>query len=258
MKSIYICAVLVCWPAIAQTLTLANTANSALGMDFVSGDTFGLTITGAAAKSAVTVTATRDGVSTTPTPWYAGSTDESGNFSLTGTETDDYVAEYTQQWYVGGQPIGSLLDFEVIFKPSSLGVGTVDVATLPSNCPGTYGIMVDIKYQLKNVNGQVVATQTGIPMTPYEDVGSYHGNIGPVSGYPTSGEYAADDGTFHDVPVGLCANFAFSNSLTSAQVISVYIGNNLYQVRGSTRFTVSGPSAGHGSITNGSDVSKSR
>lgn len=61
----------------------------------VSGDTFGLTITGAAAKSAVTVTATRDGVSTTPTPWYAGSTDESGNFSLTGTETDDYVAEYT-------------------------------------------------------------------------------------------------------------------------------------------------------------------
>lgn len=136
-------------------------------------------------------------------------------------------------------------------------MSNVDVAALPANCPGTYGIMVDIKYQMKNQNGQVVTTQTGIPMTPYEDVGNYHGNIGPVAGYPTSSEYAADDGTFHDVPVGLCANYAFQ-SQTTPQVISVYIGDNLYQVRGSTRFTVSGTSPGHGSISNGIDVSKSR
>jgi hypothetical protein len=247
---------------LGQALSFVNSSNAALGMDLVSGDSFLLTITGVAPNKPVTMNATKNGVPLTP--FNAGSTDSSGNFTLTGTETDFYVSEYTEQWYVDGVAIGPLLEFEVIYKPAGLTVTSVDLASFPSPaCTGlTYGIFVDIGYQVTNQNGLAVTSTTGVPLIPTEDVkfGSsgwiYDREIGPDPGYPTSNRFVDENGRFHDVPVGTCTNFPFS--VDTRQVISIRAGNNEYLVRGDTVFTKSSASPGHGFITNGSDVSKSR
>lgn len=244
----------------AQTASMQNTSNAALGMDFVSGDAFLVSITGAAPNKPVTVTLTRNGVLESD-QWHAGDTDGNGEFVWIGTENDDFIAEFTEQYYVDGNEVGDLFDFEVIYKPSSVGVAAVGVAALPSGCTGTYGIMVDITYQMKNPNGESVTTLTGMLMTPKEELGNpiwHDGPIGPVAGYPTSSLYAASNGTFHDVPLGACGVYLFSNYHTDNQTFYISIGNNDYYVRENQVFTVSGPTPGHGSISNGSDVTKSR
>ena len=249
---------------VGQSLTFVNQSNGALGSDFISGDSFLLTITGAASDKPVTLIETKNGVLTTPTPWYAGTTTANGSFTLTGTETDYFVSAYTQQWYVDGQPIGPLQEFEVLYKPHILNVMGVPLTSFPSNCAGlTFGIFVDISYQVKNQTGAAVTTSTGVPLIPLEDVKFqsdpwvYDREIGgTMPGYPTSNRFLNDAGQFHDVPVGTCANYAFTYQ--TRQIISIKAGNNDYLVRGETVFTKSGPSAGHGSITNGSDVSATR
>jgi hypothetical protein len=240
----------------AQTLSLTNNSNGALGMDFVSGDTAKIEITGAAPDRPVTLSMWRNGVLESSN-WLAGYTDGAGHFVSYTTETDDFIAEFYEQWYVDGNDIGDFLDFEVMYKPSSLEVTAVDVAALPPQCSGTYGISIDVTFQIRNPNGQSVSTSTGIPMVPYEDVGFQHGNIGPVSGYPTSSLYAAGNGTFHDVPLGVCGNYPFNVNMDN-QNIYVYIGDNAYSVRSNQVYSVAGPTPGHGSISNGSDVTKSR
>jgi hypothetical protein len=199
-------------PLMAQTVTLTNTANGALGMDFVSSDTFLVTISGAASNQTVSVYQTNNGVPTTQNPWPMGQTDANGDFSLSGTEADVNASiEYTQQWYVGGSAVGPLLDFEVIYKPAGAPMISTSVVSLTPRCPSnyTYGINVDVWYQTTNQSGFHVTTRTGIPLVPTELVsfngGSYQsGDVGPVSGYPTSSEFADDDGSFHDVPLVSC------------------------------------------------------
>jgi hypothetical protein len=71
-------------PVIAQTITLANTSNGALGMDFVVGDAFATTITAAAPNQTVSVASTQNG-QTLPL-FNVGTTDANGSFTLTGTE----------------------------------------------------------------------------------------------------------------------------------------------------------------------------
>ena len=203
-------------PLMAQTVTLLNTANAALddptyGADFVAGDTFSLSIAGAAANSPVTLLETQNGVSTTGgVPYYFGQTDAGGSFQLTGTETSAYIAEYTEQRYV-------------------LTVSSVSPAAFKSPCTtSSYGISVDVKYNITSQNGLNVASST-IDLEPEDDYfydgTQYHGDVGPVAGYNNSAQYAANDGTFHDVPLGVCGNVSFSG-LTDYQAISVYIGNH--------------------------------
>ena len=156
--------------SIGQTVTLTNTANAALSPDFVSGDTFSLTITGGAANSPVTLVATKDGVADPNNPWTAGTTDGSGNFTITGTETSSYVAEYSQTWSVGGVAVGSPIAFEVIYNPTGSVVVSANITAMSPRCPSgyTYGIEVDIKYQATTTGGTHVTTQSGIPLIPTE------------------------------------------------------------------------------------------
>jgi len=98
-------------------------------------------------------------------------------------------------------------------------------------------------------------------MTPHEQGifftgGAYNGNIGPVPNFPSSGATTAADGTFHDVPFGTCAQFTFS-TLTATQNITMILGTTAYPVRSQT-WTATGTTTGHGTITNGIDVSASR
>ena len=231
-------------------------------MDFVSGDGVQLAITGAAAYGTVTLVETKNGSPYCPCPWTAGTTDGSGNFALTGTETDIHVAEYTEQWYVNGVAIGPLLDFEVVYKPDYIVPTSVNYTALGPRCPvsWTWGIEIDITYQIKNSSGQNVTTQTGIPFEPTElvsfDGGSLvGGDVGPVTGYSTSSKYATDGGVFHDVPVGACWNQGFHSTID--QTLYIEIGNATPQVRRQF-FDVYSNGANHGSISNGVDVVKTR
>jgi hypothetical protein len=156
--------------------------------------------------------------------------------------------------------------------PTSLQVLTVSVLPdgpdPPSGCPASanYGIRIDIKYLVRDQGNPPNPIQS-TSMTPHEtgtffSGGSYDMDIGPTPGYPTSTKNTASDGTFHDVPVGVCRNLPISNpGLTSTQNITVITPtSSSYPVR-SQSFTVTAPGAesfGHGAITNGSDISASR
>jgi hypothetical protein len=142
----------------------------------------------------------------------------------------------------------------------------------PSGCPGSlnYGIKIDIKYQVLDQNTPGVPIQSA-NMTPHETGtfftgGTYDKNIGPTPGYPTSSQNTASDGTFHDVPVGICSAVPFT-SKTATQNITIIMSGTSYPVRSQT-WTAAAPgsaSFGHGTIQNaitspgtGSDVSKTR
>lgn len=160
----------------------------------------------------------------------------------------------------------------LIQKPTSLRF--LSVSVLPDGtfgaygCLGSafYGIRVDIKYQVldqQNPAQPILSSN----MTPHEQGTNFGGdlydsNIGPVTGYPTSSATTAADGTFHDVPFGVC--FQNSFTATATQNITMIVGATSYPVR-SQNWTVSGPTPGHGTIQNsitspgtGSDVSASR
>lgn len=139
--------------------------------------------------------------------------------------------------------------------PSSLQVLSVTVLPdgigAPHGCPGSlwYGILVDIKYQVFGSDGSPFQ-QGG--MTPHETGTSFTGaalnsNIGPSPGFPTSTGTTASDGTFHDVPFGICANGAITK--TATQNITIIMSGTSYPVRSQT-FTVNGQSVGHGTISN--------
>lgn len=152
--------------------------------------------------------------------------------------------------------------------PTSLSV--VSVSVLPTGSSGDYGctpskdygIMVDIKYQVRDQNGNALRLAG---MVPYEHVvfsdGAQHdGNIGPTYVSTNTGT-TASDGTFHDAPLGICSPLPINSNLTLMQDVSVILNGAGFPVRSQT-FTVSDLSGAsgfdHGPITNGSDVSASR
>jgi hypothetical protein len=123
-----------------------------------------------------------------------------------------------------------------------------------------YGIMVDIEYQVWDQNHNEI--QSGA-MIPYETGtmfggGNLNGDIGPVPGYPTSSKTTSPTGTFYDVPFGGCANGAFSQFTAQQNITMVMPNGSSSPVVRSQTFTLTGKSAGHGTLTNGSDISATR
>ena len=128
-----------------------------------------------------------------------------------------------------------------------------------------YGIMVDIEYQVLDQNGVPIASAN---MTPHEKGTLFSGtpydnNIGPT-GFKNSTKNTAADGTFHDVPFGVCANGTFS-SVTSTQNITMIMPDGSTPAVRSQTFTATGQTAGHGTLKNsisspgtGSDISATR
>ena len=149
--------------------------------------------------------------------------------------------------------------------PTSLFV--LNVAVLPNGqgvnfgCSGlaNYGIRVDIKYQVLDQNGNpILLANMPPPRTRYVfRRGWLYRNIGPT-GFTNSTVTTAADGTFHDVPLGGCANGAFS-SLPDTQFMTIIMPDgSAPAVRGQT-FTLTGQSAGHGTLNNSvSDISATR
>jgi Bacterial Ig-like domain (group 2) len=136
----------------------------------------------------------------------------------------------------------------------------------PDGCPASanYGIKIDITYQV--LDQDAVPLQSA-QMTPHEsgtlfDGTPFDSNIGPVPGYPTSALNTAPNGTFHDVPFGLCQNLPIANpGKTATQNTTMILNGVSYPVRTQT-WTVTAPSSGgigHGHISNSvGDVSATR
>ena len=83
----------------------------------------------------------------------------------------------------------------------------------------------------------------------------YDNNVGPSRISDTS-EYTAADGTYHDAPVGYCTIAPFSGK-QATQSVTILLNSSSYPVRSQT-FTAGSTGSGHGTITNGSDISASR
>jgi hypothetical protein len=146
--------------------------------------------------------------------------------------------------------------------PTSLQVLSVD--TLPTGTTGdygctpdrNYGISVAIHYQVLDQNGDPILREG---MEPQENNSGSWDDIGP-----TRISYAARDtdtsGKFYDAPFSICAIGTFpTQSLPGGpQPIRIVAPNqNTYPVR-TNNFTASSSAQGAGTISNGSDIQKSR
>jgi hypothetical protein len=74
------------------------------GTSLVPGDTWQVSISGGAPNTQVTVTGGKAGQNATSA---MGTTDASGNFSLSGSITPDQIGSWNEQWAVGGVNAGS-------------------------------------------------------------------------------------------------------------------------------------------------------
>ena len=155
--------------------------------------------------------------------------------------------------------------------PTSLSV--VSVSNLPDGSgtqdgcpPGSFGIKVKVTYQVKDQTGAALQSDR---MEPQEKVTSENLNgtslgdpvpnftdIGPSRITGTS-QFTDSNGQFLDAPFGNCQPFVIS-SYSFTQNIRVLASNqNPYNLRTHT-VNLTGTTAGHGTLTNGSDVQSSR
>ena len=141
-----------------------------------------------------------------------------------------------------------------LISSTILATGTTgDYGCTPS---ADFGIVLDLKYQVLDQQNPP-QTISNAAMVPHETA-----NLSPPidqdicpSRVSTCTHATAADGTWHDAPFGGCAAAAFSTSYT--QNVTMIVGAKSYAVR-TNNMSLSSSSAGHGSITNGSDINKSR
>jgi len=175
-------------------------------------------------------------------------------------------------------PVGSLPPCPTTPQISGNGSGSVAAPSsvkatqvADPSCPpsSNYGVEVDITYQLYDKNGNKLAVAGLVPC----ETDTIDGVAFPTC--PLAGGAATDaNGTFVDTPVGKCSKYPFSKNVIAEQKIQMQAaGANppngpctdpslLGPVIRDNTFTISDPGGtngfGHGTITNGSDVSASR
>ncbi len=97
--------------AVAVTVVLTNLSNPP-NLNLQVGDQFQISISGASPNQSVTACVTYNGTSEGCTGY--GSTDASGNFTLTGTENStSYEGSWVETWSVGGVAANPTLSFFV-------------------------------------------------------------------------------------------------------------------------------------------------
>lgn len=158
--------------------------------------------------------------------------------------------------------------------PASLSVLSSSVVSMTTYCPNpanTYGVLIAIQYQVLD---QATPAQPIISsaLEPQEEInnlvhnGDNEGNpipswqdVGP-SAYPGTSKYTDANGKYWDAPLGFCEPTTATDSMT--QLVSILVNATRYPttVGGAVRTNnwnsqATGP--GHGSITNGADISQS-
>ena len=151
--------------------------------------------------------------------------------------------------------------------PTSLRVISSQVIsnTWIPECLATYfGIVIQINYQVLDQNGANLASAN---MEPQEEIldevfdGTPFGNPEPTwvdvwkPNYPGSAQFTSASGQFLDAPFGACTTSPFVDTFT--QPISMLLNGTNYTVR-TNNWKFSSVAAGHGSVTNGSDISQSK
>lgn len=180
----------------------------------------------------------------------------SSSTSITATFTIENSADAGGNWNVTVTSNGQTSNSKPFFVqiPTSLNVISVNLIANGANggCKSTdYGIHVDVKYQVQDQNTHAIQSAA---MIPQESVnGSGWGDVGPNAVMTTA--YTNSDGTYDDAPLGTCASASFNMTVT--QAVRMDVNGGYYNVR-TNSFTVIGSSAGHGSISNGSDINKTR
>jgi YD repeat-containing protein len=195
----------------------------------------------------------------------ASSTSMSATFTI--QNSSDAGGSWNVSTTVNGQTSNNDKTFFVQI-PSSLQV--LSVSTVANGASGgcafgdsgPFGIRVDIKYQVLDQHPTPQAI-TNATMVPHEVVPPNVDQDVCPSLVSTCTHTTASDGTWHDAPVGACNFSAFSVSFT--QNLTMIVGQNpntltegvRYAVR-TNNFSANSSSSGHGSISNGSDISKSQ
>lgn len=85
--------------AVGQTVQVSNITHPGIAPNFIVGDQFSITISGAA-NAPVAVTQYANGA--LGSPYTFGSTGPGGSLTLSGTQTSSTIGSYTQIWTVGG------------------------------------------------------------------------------------------------------------------------------------------------------------
>ena len=128
-KSRIVCASAVFVAAInAQTVTLRNVSFPGTGIEV--GTTVEVRIAGGALFSSVTV------VENFGAPYFFGTTDGNGDWSVTATEALGNVGPYNQSWYVDGLLMNPI-NLSPVYQPFAPGLPTFAVHnnSLINNCP---------------------------------------------------------------------------------------------------------------------------
>jgi len=124
---------------------------------------------------------------------------------------------------------------------------------------GSYGIEIAIHYQVLDQNGSPINSTSMEPQEKDPALGMNNwADLGP-SPYPGTSQFTDANGQFWDAPLGTCGPSSFS--MNDTQYISILLNQHLYPLNGfakTNNWTTSSSSVGHGSITNGADISKSR
>lgn len=187
-------------------------------------------------------------------------------FSFLGSGNDTPVVDQRQR-------MGKTRGRVSVQIPRSLSVVSIDVLPTSSDpstsgCTpdsGDYGIKVAVRYQVKDRNGDDIRKNNMVPQERVTDVyfeGIHQGDpvpnwddIGPSRNSQTS-RTTDSDGRFVDAPYGICGPRPFT-SYKFKQEIGIVIGNRRYLVR-TNNVEASSATYGGGTISNGSDIQKSR
>ncbi len=143
-----------------------------------------------------------------------------------------------------------------VLSTSILPTGTTGDFGCGPSVGGDFGIGLDVKYQVLDQQSppQAIANSTMVPHETADLLPPIDGDICP-SRVSTCTHTTAPDGTWHDAPLEACFNKPFSISFS--QTISMIVGTVRYTVR-TNDITISSTGSGHGSISNGSDISRTR
>lgn len=194
----------------AVTLTWGNTTNSSITPNFVVGDYWTLSISGAPPSASIVLGFSENGGSL---QYYTlASTTASGTYYQAAQVTVGSVATFTNQWYVGGVAAGQQYDYEVIRLPDHL---SKDSATVLGGCPGSdYGILGHMDWIIEDSGNVAVTSQNNIGLYPWV---SY--NYGAEAQLP-SALYGASPtfGDFVDSPIGYCWPTAYSGATITEQL----------------------------------------
>jgi hypothetical protein len=109
----------------ATTTGTLSFSTSRGGTTLYPGDTWTITISGAAPNAPISVVGGGNGaMNTTPT----GTTDTKGNFSLSGTIDSSQIGSWYEGWTVGGTGVGSI-SFTVVAAPAGTTTATTTTGT---------------------------------------------------------------------------------------------------------------------------------